>query len=87
MQIEEDFEDNYDRLKQKRDELRVQLNLGKKEIRSAWEDFQNDWRQLERKMRKFRNDTAEAGEKFADEIREMMEGAEESLSKLRKRFG
>ena len=48
-----DLDDLWDDLKQKRDELRVQINLGSKEV-------QDEWEELEGKMNHF-TATAELG--------------------------
>ena len=68
-----DFDDLIDELKQKRDELRVQINLATKEARDEWEE-------LEAKMEEF---TAKAKEVAADAgIKETGEGIGEALGQL-----
>ena len=68
-----EFDDLIEELKQKRDELRVQLNLATKEARDEWEE-------LEDKMEEF---TAKAKE-FAEDarIKETGEGLGEALGQL-----
>ena len=68
-----DFDDLIEELKQKRDELRVQLHL-------ATKDAKDEWEELEAKMEEF---TAKAKE-FADDagIQETGEGLGEALGQL-----
>ncbi len=56
------LEESYDRLKQMRDELKVQLNLGKKEAKERWEKVEKDLDELQVRMKAY----AEKGEKQAD---------------------
>lgn len=56
------LEESYDRLKQMRDELKVQLNLGKKEAKERWEKVEKDLDELQLRMKAY----AEKGEKQAD---------------------
>lgn len=83
---EDRFQETYEKLKQARDELQVKLDLGEKEVESAWEDFQEDWSQLESKVKKVRDDAAEAGEELGADARELIDEIGSSISKLRDRF-
>ena len=69
----DDFNELIEDLKQKRDELRVQMNLASKELRDEWDE-------LEEKMEEF---TGKAMN-FADdaEIRETGEGIGDALGQL-----
>ena len=60
-------------LKQKRDELRVQVNLASK-------DFKDEWEDLEEKMAEF----SDKAKQFADDakLKETGEGLGEALGKL-----
>jgi chromosome segregation ATPase len=68
-----DFDDLIQELKQKRDELRVKVNLASKEIRDEWEE-------LEEKMEDFSG----KAKRFADDakLKETGEGLGEALGKL-----
>ena len=69
----DDFNELVEELKQKRDELRVQMNLASKEIKDEWEE-------LEGKMEEF---TVKA-KNFADDarVKETGEGIGEALGQL-----
>ena len=68
-----DFDDLIEELKQKRDELRVQINLASKEARDEWED-------LEEKMEEF----SDKAKDFADDagLKETGEGLGKALGQL-----
>lgn len=69
----DDFDDLIEELKQKRDELRVQINLATREAKDEWEE-------LEAKMEEF---TAKAKEVAEDaKIKETGEGIGEALGQL-----
>lgn len=69
----DDFDDLIEELKQKRDELRVQINLASREAKDEWEE-------LEAKMEEF----TEKAKSFAEDagIRETGAGVGEALGKL-----
>ena len=68
-----ELDDLIEDLKQKRDELRVKMNLASKDVRDEWED-------LEEKMEEFSGKAKE----FADEahLKETGEGVGKALSQL-----
>jgi chromosome segregation ATPase len=59
-----DFDDLIEELKQKRDELRVQINLASREIKDEWEDLEEKMEDFSEKARDFANDAGlkETGE-------------------------
>ncbi len=66
-------------LRQRRDELRVQLDLGKKEAADAWHDAESRWERLEGKLRVIGQETKDA----ADDVEE---AAELLLGEVREAF-
>jgi hypothetical protein len=64
-------------LRQIRDEVRVQLHLGKAEAREAWDEVEKRWHQLEGKLQAAREDhrgdldeVRETAKRLAREIRD-----------------
>ncbi len=51
-----DFDDIIEELKQKRDELQVQIHLSSKEIKDEWEDLEQKMEELSVKTRQFSDD-------------------------------
>ena len=68
-----DIDDLFEEIKQKRDELRVQMHLATKEARDEWEE-------LEEKMEEF----SDKAKEFADDagLRETGEGLGKALGQL-----
>ena len=59
-----DFDEMLEELKQKRDELRVQINLASREIKDEWEDLEEKMEDFSEKARDFADDAGlkETGE-------------------------
>lgn len=74
--IQEEFE----KLKTKRDELRVQLDLGKKEVKAAWLEADEKWGELEKKVKLARKLSAQTAEEVKEAAEELAEDARESVS-------
>lgn len=47
----DDFDDLMDELKQKRDELRVQMNLASRELKEEWEELEEKMEDFSRRAR------------------------------------
>lgn len=62
----DDFDDLMDELKQKRDELRVQMNLASREFKEEWDELEEKMQEFSRRAR----------------LRETGEGVGEALGKL-----
>jgi chromosome segregation ATPase len=65
-----DYDDIIEELKQKRDELRVQVHLASKEIKDEWEDLEQKMEELSVKTRQFSDDAKlkETGEGIGDAL-------------------
>ena len=73
-----DFDDLIDDLKQKRDELRVQMNLASKEVKEEWEE-------LEGRTRKFlaKAEIARTGEGVGDALGDLGEELKKGYQRIR----
>lgn len=75
-EIRDRLEREKEKLETLRDELRVQLDLGKKEVEDAWEEAEHRWNKLEAQIDRFKRegsetleDIGEAAELLVGEIR------------------
>jgi hypothetical protein len=68
-----DLDDIIEDLKQKRDELRVQIHLGSKEVKEEWEELEEKMNDFSARTKQFANDAR---------IKETGEGVGEALKKL-----
>ena len=76
-ELRDRLENEFETLKTYRDELRVQLDLGKKEIEDAWQEAEHKWSKLEghlgrltREGAEVLDDIGEAAELLVGEIRD-----------------
>jgi len=65
-----DFDDLVDELKQKRDELRVQIHLGSKEVKDEWEELEEKMQEFSGRAKKFSGDARlkETGEGLGEAL-------------------
>jgi hypothetical protein len=68
-----DFEEMVKDLRQKRDELRVQINLGSKEAKEEWEELEEKMEEFSTRVRQFSSDAG---------LKETGEGLGEALGSL-----
>ncbi len=68
-----DFDDMIEELKQKRDELRVQMHLASKELKDEWEDLEEKMEDFSRKAKQFADDA---------ELKKTGSGIGDTLSQL-----
>jgi predicted nuclease with TOPRIM domain len=76
MSLQDRLQDDVEKLRQRRDELRVQLDLGKMDASDAWHEVEERWQHLEGKMRllaaeskEAADDVGKAAAELVDEIR------------------
>ena len=65
-----DFDDIIEELKQKRDELRLQMHLASKEIKDEWNELEEKMEDFSGKAKQFSNDAKlkETGEGIGDAL-------------------
>ena len=68
-----DFDDIIEDLKQKRDELRVQMHLASKEVKEEWDELEEKMEEYSRKTKQFSEDA---------KLRETGAGIGEALGQL-----
>ena len=84
MTTRENLEESYDKLRQLRDELKVQLNLGTMEVRQRWEKAEDDFQKLQSKMKQYADRGEKGAEKVTEEARGLMGDVRKRFEKLRK---
>ena len=73
------LEQEFEKLKQRRDELRVQLDLGKKEVEDTWASLDEQWGELEAKVKLWARLTRQSADEVSDAAEEVVEDAREGL--------
>ena len=61
-----------DNLRTLRDELRVQIDLGKKEARQQWEKTENNFQELENKLRQIQKESQEPLHQVGEAARQLV---------------
>ncbi|MGM0557051.1 MAG: hypothetical protein ACQEVA_11780 [Myxococcota bacterium] len=84
--MDERIEKLVDELETRRDNLRVKLDLGKKDVADAWKDLEKDWDKLEIKLKQLGKDMADDRDKVRADVKGLADDLTESLEKLRSRF-
>lgn len=79
------MKEEVNRLRQIRDELRVQLALGEAEVRDRWEAMEKRWHELEGRMKVLREASREEAEDIRSAARLLVEEIQEGYENLRKR--
>ncbi|QDG50263.1 hypothetical protein FIV42_05815 [Persicimonas caeni] len=79
------LQETFDKLKQKRDELKVKLNLGKMEARDAWEDVEKNFQELETKMKGLRQQGQSEADRMKEDIRLLMSDIRDGFERVRNR--
>ena len=75
-----------DHLRELRDELRVQAELGKAELRDRWQELERRWHQLEGRIKRAREGAREDGQNVREAARLLAGELREGYENLRKRL-
>ena len=73
-------------LRELRDELRVQTELGRAELRDRWHELERRWHQLEGRLKVVREGLREDGQDVREAARLLASELRESYEHLRKRL-
>jgi hypothetical protein len=74
------LQQEYEKLKTHRDELRVQLDLGKKEAKAAWLEVDETWGELETRMKLLGRLSRQTAEEVSEAAGELVDDAREGVS-------
>jgi hypothetical protein len=78
--------DEMDGLRRVRDELRVQAELGRAELRDRWQELEKSWHHLEGRMKLARESAREDAGNVREAARLLLDELRESYDHLRKRL-
>jgi predicted nucleic acid-binding Zn-ribbon protein len=78
--------DEIDKLRAVRDELRVQAELGRAELRDRWHELEKGWHQLESRLKLAREGAREDSQNVRDAARLLAAELRDSYEHLRKRL-
>ena len=80
------LEEEFDDLERLRDELRVQVDLGKKELKTVWKELELDhkWQGLEQKMERMAREARDASDDVASAAQLLLGEIREGFSRIRR---
>ena len=78
--------DEIDKLRELRDELRVQAELGRAELRDRWHELEKGWHQLEGRLKLAREGAREDSQNVREAARLLANELRDSYEHLRKRL-
>jgi predicted nuclease with TOPRIM domain len=74
--------DDVEKLRQRRDELRVQIDLGKMEAADAWHEVEERWQRLEGKLGVLAGESKDAAEDVGKAASQLVEEIREGLARV-----
>jgi hypothetical protein len=77
------IEEELEKLATRRDELRVQLDLGTKELKDKWGDVDEKWSKLESYLGRLKQEGEDAAEDIEDAAELLLEEVKEGFKKIR----
>ena len=77
------LEQEAERLKTKRDELRVQLDLGRKDLEDAWHQADEKWSKLESYLLRLKREGGDTLDEIGDAAEILVEEIKDGFKKLR----
>jgi len=84
--LSEQWEEELKTLRTLRDELRVQTELGKLELRDRWSELEHRWTELEGKFKLIREGAREDAEEIRAAARRLADELREGYENLKKRL-
>lgn len=77
------FSEELEALRQLRDEVHVQMELGRAEARKRWEELEEDWHHLEGRLRLMRSESKGELEDIGDTVRILLRQIRDGYRHLR----
>ena len=72
-----------ERLKQERDELRVKMNLAKKEARDEWDELEGKWDKLRGRLKVVEDAADDAGDEIGAAAKMLVDEIKKGYEKIR----
>jgi len=82
----DELDELLEKLAQRRDELNVQMHLGKAEAKDLWQETEDKWRHLRSQLDKIDNDTGDVAKDVGAAAMLVAEEIRQGYERLRKLF-
>lgn len=86
MNLQDDFHKLSEKIKQYRDEARVQMHLAREDVKDEWDDLEKDWERFRHKMDDILHDTEDAGHEARETAHRLGEDLKAGYQNIRKKL-
>ncbi|MBB5322089.1 hypothetical protein [Marinobacter oulmenensis] len=86
MSMQDEFNKLSEKVKQYRDEARVQMHLAREDVKDEWEDLEKDWERFRNKMDHILHGTQDAGHEARETARKLGEDLKTGYQNIRKKL-
>lgn len=86
MSAKEELEKITEKLKQQRDELRVQLDLAQADIKSEWDALEENWAHYSAKLKQVANEAKASGKEVGEAAKLLGEELHKGYERIRRRL-
>lgn len=86
MSLQDDFRNLSEKIKQYRDEARVQMHLAREEVKDEWDDLEKDWERFRAKVDDVMHDAEGAGKEARETARKLGEELKTGYQNIRNKL-
>ncbi|MCM0612720.1 hypothetical protein KFJ24_09600 [Marinobacter sediminum] len=86
MSIQEELKKLSEKVKQYRDEARVQLHLAGEDVKDEWDDLEQDWDRFRNKLEQVLHDTENASQEAKQTAQKLGEDLKNGYENIRKKL-
>lgn len=86
MSIQEELKRLSEKIKQYRDEARVQIHLAKEDVKDEWDDLEADWARFRQKLDDIIHNAEDASQEARQTLNRLGEDLKNGYERLRKRM-
>jgi len=86
MSLQDEFNKLSEKVKQYRDEAKVQLHLAREDVKDEWDDLEKDWEKFRGNLDEILHDAEDAGHEARDTARKLAEDLKNGYENIRKKL-
>ncbi|MBN7771164.1 hypothetical protein KUV44_07755 [Marinobacter daepoensis] len=86
MSLQDDFKKLSEKIKQYRDEARVQLHLAKEDVKDEWDDLEQDWDRFRTKLDQIVHDAEDASHEARETAKKLGEELKTGYQNIRNKL-
>lgn len=86
MNLQEEFRKLSDKIKQYRDEARVQMHLAQEDVKDEWDDLEQDWQRFRNRLDELLHDAEDASQEARQTARKWGEDLKTGYQNIRQKL-